>query len=240
MLIFPAIDIYDGSCVRLLRGEIKKKTIFNTSPLNQAGFFEKCGFKNLHVVDLNFAIKGKSKNQKIIESIKKKTKLSLQLGGGIRSYKDASYWLDLGIDTIVIGTMFYEKNKDFEKCVSLHSKKVSFAMDLRSNFLAIRGWKKRTKISADQLISQINKYNLKSIIYTDIQRDGTNQGPNFKNLKKYSSQIKVPLIASGGIGSIEDIYNLKKIKNLGGFIVGRSIYDGSINLSELIKLQRNA
>ncbi len=240
MLIFPAIDIYDGSCVRLLKGEVKKKTIYNSSPVNQAEFFEKCGFKNLHIVDLNFAIKGKSKNQKIIESIKKKTKLSLQLGGGIRSYKDVSYWLNLGFDSLVIGTMFYEKNKDFEKCVSLHPKKISFAMDLRSNYLAIRGWTKQINISADQLINEINKLNLKSVIYTDIHRDGTKQGPNLKNLKEYSSTIKVPLIASGGIGSVKDIYNLKKIKKLGGVIVGRSIYDGSINLSDLIKLQKNA
>jgi len=240
MLILPAIDIYDGSCVRLTKGDVKKKTIFNSSPVNQAEFFEKCGFKNLHIVDLNFAIKGKSKNQKIIESIKKKTKLFLQLGGGIRSYKDASYWLNLGIDSIVIGTMFYEKNKDFEKCVSLHSKKVSFAMDLRSNFLAIRGWTKQTKISADQLVNQINKLDLKSVIYNDIKRDGTKKGPNFKNLKKYSSKIKAPLIASGGIGSIKDIYNLKKIKKLSGIIVGRSIYDGTISLSDLIKFQKNA
>jgi len=240
MIIFPAIDIYDGSCVRLLKGELKKKTVYNTCPINQAEFFEKCGFKNLHIVDLNFAIKGKSKNQKIIESIKKKTKLSLQLGGGIRSYKDACYWLNLGIDSIVIGTMFYEKNRDFEKCVSSYPKKISFAMDLRSNYLAIRGWKKQTKISADQLVSQINKFNIKSVIYTDILRDGTQNGPNLKNLKKYSSKIKAPLIASGGIGSKEDIYKLKKIKKLGGIIVGRSIYDGSINLSDLIKLQKNA
>jgi len=240
MLIFPAIDIYDGSCVRLLKGEVKKKLFIILGPINQSVFFEKCGFKNLHIVDLNFAIKGKSKNRKIIESIRKKTKLSLQLGGGIRSYKDASYWLNLGMDSIVIGTMFYEKKKDFEKCVSSYSKKMSFAMDLRSNYLAIRGWKKQIKISADQLVSQINKFNLKSVIYTDIQRDGTKQGPNFENLKKYSSNLKVPLIASGGIGSIEDVYNLKKIKKLGGFIVGRSIYDGSINLSDLIKLQKNA
>jgi len=136
--------------------------------------------------------------------------------------------------------MFYEKNKDFEKCVSLHSKKVSFAMDLRSNFLAIRGWTKQTKISADQLVNQINKLDLKSVIYTDIQRDGTKKGPNFKNLKKYSSKIKAPLIASGGIGSIKDIYNLKKIKKLSGIIVGRSIYDGTISLSDLIKFQKNA
>jgi len=240
MLIFPAIDIYDGSCVRLFKGEIKKKTIYNSNPLDQADFFQKCGFKNLHIVDLNFAINGKSKNQKIIEAIKKKTNLSLQLGGGIRSYKDASYWLNLGIDTIVLGTMFYEKNKDFEKCVSLHPKKISFAMDLRSNFLAIRGWTKQTKIFVDQLLGQINKFNLKSVIYTDISRDGTKQGPNIKNLKKYSSIIKVPLIASGGIGNIKDIYDLKKIKKLGGIIVGRSIYDGSINLSDLIKIQKNA
>jgi len=113
-------------------------------------------------------------------------------------------------------------------------------MDLRSNYLAIRGWKKQTKISSDQLVSQINNFNLKSVIYTDIQRDGTKQGPNFRNLEKYSFKIKAPLIASGGIGSIEDIYNLKKIKKLAGVIVGRSIYDGSINLSDLIKLQKNA
>jgi len=240
MLIFPAIDIYDGNCVRLLKGEIKQKTIYNTNPVNQAEFFEKCGFKHLHIVDLDFAIKEKSKNKKIIEIIKKKTKLSLQLGGGIRSYKDVNYWFNLGIDTIVIGTMFYEKKKDFEKSVSVYPKKISFSMDLRSNYLAIRGWKKQIKISVNTLINQINYFNLKSVIYTDIYRDGTKYGPNFKNLKEYSSKIKVPLIASGGIGSMRDIHNLKKIKKLGGAIIGRSIYDGSINLSDLIKLQKNA
>jgi len=237
MLIFPAIDICKGNCVRLFKGDIKKKTIYNLNPLHQAKFFESCGFKNLHIVDLDFAINGISKNQKIIKSIRKETKLILQLGGGIRSYNDVSYWFNSGIDSIVVGTMFFENKKDFEKSVLGFPKKISFALDLKFNYMAIRGWTKKSKISVDQLISQINTFNLKSVIYTDISRDGTKLGPNINNLKKYLNKIKIPLIASGGVSTIEDLYKLKKIKKLGGVIIGKSIYDGTISLSDLVKLQ---
>jgi len=240
MLIFPAIDIHDGKCVRLLRGNIKKKIVYNLNPLNQAQFFELCGFKNLHIVDLDFAITGKLNNRKIIESIREKTNLSIQIGGGIRSYREVKYWFDAGIDTVVIGTMFFEKKKDFEKSIGKFPNKISFAMDLRSNYLAIKGWTRQTKLAADDLINQLNQKNFKSVIYTDINRDGTKIGPNFENLKKYSSRIRVPLIASGGIANMKDVYKLKKIKALGGMIIGKSIYDGSINLSDLIKIQNNA
>lgn len=240
MLIFPAIDIQNGNCVRLLRGDIKKKTIYNLNPFNQAKFFELCGFRNLHVVDLDFAIKGNPKNQKIIKSIVEKTKLSLQIGGGIRSYKDVNYWFNLGVDSIVLGTMFFENKKDFEKSINKFPNRISFAMDLKSNYLAIKGWTKQTTLEAYSLINELNNFDLKSIIYTDISRDGTKKGPNFRNLKKYSTKIKAPLIASGGVASIRDIYNLRKIKKLKGVIIGRSIYDGSINLSDLIKIQKNA
>ena len=123
MLIFPAIDLQDGKCVRLVKGDIKKKTVYNPDPLNQAKFFEQCGFKNLHIIDLDFAILGRSKNQKIIKLIKDKTKLVLQVGGGIRSYKDVLKWFDLCIDSIVVGTMFFERRKDFEKSISKFPKK---------------------------------------------------------------------------------------------------------------------
>jgi len=240
MLIFPAIDLQDGKCVRLVKGDIKKKTVYNPDPLNQAKFFEQCGFKNLHIIDLDFAILGRSKNQKIIKLIKDKTKLVLQVGGGIRSYKDVLKCFDLCIDSIVVGTMFFESRKDFEKSISKFPKKISFGMDLKSDYLAVRGWTKDTKLSSNKLIDQLNKLDLKSVIYTDINRDGTKYGPNIKNLKKFSSLIKVPLVASGGVGNIDHVYALKKIKELSGVIIGKSIYDGTIDLADLIKLQNNA
>ena len=235
MIIFPAIDLKDGKCVRLYKGDFNKITIFNDSPYSQALIFKKRGFKYLHLVDLDGALKGKSKNKDILIKIIKKTNLHIQLGGGIRTLKDISFWINKGVSTIVVGTMAIKNKKILKKACNLYPGKIAVALDVRSNFLAIKGWTNQTKIKVYDFIKELESFGISKIIYTDIDRDGTKKGLNFKILNKLISSTKIPLVASGGVSSIKDIKKLK-ILNLHGVIVGKAIYDNSIDLNSLKKI----
>ena len=236
MIIFPAIDLRDGKCVRLYKGDFSKTTIFNSSPFNQAIEFRKKGFSNLHLVDLDGALKGKSKNKEVIIKIIKKTKLQVQLGGGIRTLKQISFWIKNGVSTIVVGTMAIENPKILKKACDLFPGRIAVALDVRDNFLAIKGWVKQTKIKVMDFSKKLEDFGVSRIIYTDINRDGTKTGVNFSQLKKIVSKINIPLVVSGGISNITDIKKLLKEDRFDGVIIGKAIYDKSISLNELKKL----
>ena len=236
MIIFPAIDLKDGKCVRLYQGNFNKISTFNNSPYNQALKFKKKGFTNLHLVDLDGALKGKSKNKKIISKIINKTNLKVQLGGGIRTLQQISFWIDSGVSTVVVGTMAVQNEMLLKKACSLFPGKIAVAIDLRNDFLAIKGWVKQTKIKFFNFFRKIENYGIKHIIYTDINRDGTKAGVNINKLKKIINKTNIPIVVSGGVSSISDIKILSKINNLAGVIIGKAIYDGSINLDQLKKL----
>lgn len=236
MIIFPAIDLKDGKCVRLYKGDFSKITIYNSSPLNQALEFQKKGFTHLHLVDLDGALKGKSKNKKIIKKIVNETNLKVQLGGGIRTLQQISFWIKNGVSTVVLGTMAVQNESLLKKACSLFPKKIAVALDVKDDFLAIKGWVRKTNIKFLNFSQKIKDYGVKHIIYTDINRDGTKRGVNIDKLKKVINKTNIPIVVSGGIANISDIKILKKIKILAGIIVGKAIYDKSINLDELKKI----
>jgi len=237
MIIFPAIDLKDGKCVRLYKGDFNKTTIFNSSPYNQALQFKKKGFTDLHLVDLDGALKGRSKNKKIIIKIIKNTNLNVQLGGGIRNLKQISFWIKNGVSTVVVGTMAIQNPKILKKACDLFPGRIAVALDVRNNFLAIKGWVKQTRINFLDFLKKLENLGLSRIIYTDINRDGTKTGINIKKLVKIIEKVNIPVVVSGGISNIKDIKQLKKINYLQGVIIGKAIYDGTINLNKLQKLR---
>jgi phosphoribosylformimino-5-aminoimidazole carboxamide ribotide isomerase len=173
MIIFPAIDLKDGKCVRLYKGDFSKTTIFNSSPYNQALQFKKKGFTDLHLVDLDGALKGRSKNKKVIIKIIKNTNLNVQLGGGIRTLKQISFWIKNGVSTVVVGTMAIQNPTILKKACDLFPGRIAVALDVRNNFLAIKGWVKQTKIKLMDFSKKLEDFGVSRIIYTDINRDGT-------------------------------------------------------------------
>ena len=235
MIIFPAIDLKDGKCVRLYKGDFNKTTIFNLSPFNQALEFEKKGFTHLHLVDLDGALKGRSRNKKIIIKIIKNTHLNVQLGGGIRTLKQISFWIKNGVSTVVVGTMAIQNPEVLKKACDLFPGQIAVAVDVRNNFLAMKGWVKQTKIKLMEFLKKFEYLGVSRIIYTDINRDGTKQGVDFTQLKKIINKVHIPLVVSGGISNLKNVKKLYEAKIFEGVIIGRAIYDKSISLDKLNK-----
>ena len=235
MIIYPAIDLKNKKCVRLYKGDFAKEEIFNDSPLDQAQQFEKLGFKNLHIVDLDRTLDSKTSNLNSIKEIAKHTSLKIQVGGGLRTSKDIEEVLDLGVENIVMGTAAVTNTELLKMISTKHPMKISVGMDVRKGFLALKGWTDQTKLLAADFLEQIKTYPIKSIIFTDIDKDGTKQGVNLEETLKLASLSTVPVIASGGVANLEDIVSIQKTNIIKGVIVGKAIYDGSIDLSILAK-----
>ena len=237
MIIFPAIDIKDGKCVRLIKGDFNQMTSYEKSPFDQAKIYFQNGFKNIHIVDLDGALQGKSSNSNIVKEIIKNFKLKIQIGGGIRTIDDIDSWVKSGVDKVIIGTAGV-KNKDLLKTVCEKFKnKIAISLDVKDGFIFLSGWKKQTNILAANFLKEIQNFGVSRIIYTDINKDGTKEGPNIKDAIELSNKVKIPFIISGGISSIEDIKKIKSLNNpnIEGIIVGKSIYDGDVKIKELAK-----
>ena len=237
MIIFPAIDIKDGKCVRLIKGDFNQMTSYEKSPFDQAKIYFQNGFRNIHIVDLDGALQGKSSNSNIVKEILKNLKLKIQIGGGIRTIDDVDNWIKSGVDKVIIGTAAVE-NKDLLKTVCEKFKnKIAVSLDVKDGFIFLSGWKKQTNILAANFLKEIQNFGVSRIIYTDINKDGTKEGPNIKDAIELSNKVKIPFIISGGISSIEDIKKIKSLNNpnIEGIIVGKSIYDGDVKIKELAK-----
>jgi len=238
MIIFPAIDIKDGKCVRLIKGDFNKIISYEDSPANQAIKYSQSGFNDIHIVDLDGALQGKPVNSIIVKEIIKKVKSRIQIGGGIRTIDDINNWIEMGVDKVVMGTAAVENIELLETACNKFKNKIAVALDVKDGFIALSGWTKRTNISAIDFIKKIQNFGVSRIIYTDINRDGTKQGPNIKDTVELSSKSTIPLVISGGVSSLEDIKKVKSLNdsNIEGIIVGKSIYDGDIKISDLAKL----
>jgi len=237
MIIFPAIDIKDGKCVRLIKGDFNQMTSYEKSPFDQAKIYFQNGFNNIHIVDLDGALQGKASNSNIVKEILKNLKLKIQIGGGIRTIDDVDNWVKSGVDKVIIGTAAVE-NKDLLKTVCEKFKnKIAVSLDVKDGFIFLSGWKKQTNILAANFLKEIQNFGVSRIIYTDINKDGTKEGPNIKDAIELSNKVKIPFIISGGISSIEDIKKIKSLNNpnIEGIIVGKSIYDGDVKIKELAK-----
>jgi len=237
MMIFPAIDIKEGKCVRLVKGNFDQMTSYKNTPFDQAQIYSKIGFKNIHIVDLDGALEGKSFNSNIVKKILKNLKPKIQVGGGIRTIIDIENWVKSGVDKVIIGTAAVENKNLLKIACEKFKNKIAVSIDVKDGFIFLSGWKKKTNILAVDFIKEIENFGVSRIIYTDINKDGTKKGPNIKDTIELSNKIKIPFIISGGISSIEDIKKIKSINNsnIEGVIVGKSIYDGDIKINELVK-----
>ena len=238
MIIFPAIDIKDGKCVRLIKGDFDQMTSYDNSPIDQAKKYFQNGFNNIHIVDLDGALQGKPVNSKIVKEIIKNVKLKIQIGGGIRTIDDIGAWIETGVDKIVMGTAAVENTELLKVACNKFKNKIAVALDVKDGFIALSGWKKTTNISAMDFIKKIKNLGVSRIIYTDVNKDGTKKGPNLKDTVEISNKTNIPLVISGGVSSIEDIKKIKSLNNsnIEGVIVGKSIYDGDIKISDLAEL----
>ena len=237
MIILPAIDIKDGKCVRLIKGDFNQMTFYEKSPFDQAKIYFKNGFNNIHIVDLDGALQGKSSNSNIVKEIIKNFKFKIQIGGGIRTIDDIDSWIKSGVDKVIIGTAAVKNKNLLKTACEKFKNKIAISLDVKNGFIFLSGWKKQTNILAADFVKEIENFGVSRIIYTDINKDGTKKGPNIKDTVELSSKVKIPFVISGGISSIEDIKKIKSLNdsNIEGVIVGKSIYDGDIKINELAK-----
>ena len=235
MEIFPAIDIKDKKCVRLIKGDFENKTEYEVSPIDQAGKYKDHGFKNLHIVDLDGALTGVTVNLDIIQEIVKKYDLKIEIGGGIRNFESIQKYTDAGVEKVILGSAAI-KDKNFlkEACLKFPNK-IALGLDAKDGFLSVFGWKENSNKLTIEFLKEVNEYGISRLIYTDINRDGTKQSPNFDETSKIANISKCPVIISGGVSSIDDIKKAKDLKNIEGIIVGKAIYDGNIDLKDLVK-----
>ena len=237
MIIFPAIDIKNGKCVRLIKGDFEKITSYNNSPMEQAKNYFKNGFKYIHIIDLDGALIGKPYNSQVIEEIIKNLQLKIQIGGGIRTIEDIDKWIKIGVDKIILGTAAVEDIELLKKACEIYKNKIALSLDVKDGFVALSGWKKQTNILATDFVKKVENFGISRIIYTDINKDGTKKGPNLKDTIELANKAKIPFVISGGVSSLEDIRKIKSLNNpnIEGVIVGKSIYDGDIKINELAK-----
>ena len=235
MKIFPAIDIKDKKCVRLVKGDFDNKTEYNMSPVEQAGKYKDHGFQNLHIVDLDGALTGQTINLDIIKDIVSKFDLKVEVGGGIRNFESIKKYTDVGVEKVILGSAAI-KDKNFlkEACQKFPSK-IALGLDSKDGYLSVSGWKENSNQLTLDYLKVVNDYGVSRLIYTDINRDGTKQSPNFEETQKVADISSCPVVISGGASSIDDIKKSKGLKNIEGIIIGKAIYDGDINLEELVK-----
>ena len=237
MLIIPAIDIKDGRCVRLFQGEMDKETVYFEKPIDAARHWVKEGATFVHVVDLNGAVEGRPVHAKEVEAICRETSLAVELGGGLRSVEAVQATLDLGVSRVVIGTAAYDNAELLRTLCERFPGKIVVGIDARSGKVAVKGWKETTSMNAVELAQRCEADGASRIIYTDISRDGTREGVNLDETRKLAQSVKIPVIASGGVATLDDIRKLLPLEKEGveGVIVGRALYSGAFTFKEVLR-----
>jgi len=237
MKIFPAIDIKDKKCVRLVKGDFDNKTEYQTSPIDQAGKYKDYGFKNLHIVDLDGALTGKTINLDIIEEIVSKFDLKIEIGGGVRNFESIKKYTDAGVEKVILGSAAIKDKNFLKKACQKFPNKIALGLDAKDEYLSVSGWKENSNQLTLDFLKEVNDYGASRLIYTDINRDGTKASPNLEETATIADLSNCPVIISGGVSSIDDIKKAKKLnnQNIEGIIVGKAIYDNDIKLDELAK-----
>lgn len=237
MLIIPAIDLKDGKCVRLLKGEEGTETVFSEDPVDVARKWEECGAKLIHVVDLNGAFSGEPKNFDIIRKIVETVSCPVQVGGGIRTIKTIDKYIDVGVSRVILGTAAF-LNHEFliESCIRF-SQNIAIGIDTKMGRVAVKGWTEVMDLDTQTVLNDLKAFGVSLVIHTNIDRDGTMEGVDLNSVREFVESSPIPVVASGGISSIDDIEKLSSLEGLGlvGVILGKSIYTGKINLKEAIK-----
>ena len=237
MKIFPAIDIKDKKCVRLVKGDFDKKTEYEMSPVEQAGKYKDHGFHNLHIVDLDGALTGETINLNIIQEIVTKFDIKIEIGGGIRNYESIKRYTEAGVEKVILGSAAIKDKNFLKEACEKFPNKIALGLDAKDGYLSVSGWKENSNLLTLDYLKEVNDYGASRLIYTDINRDGMKQSPNFDETVKVASTSKCPVVISGGVSSIDDVKKAKELsnKNIEGIIVGKAIYDGDIKLEELVK-----
>ena len=237
MKIFPAIDIKDRKCVRLVKGDFNNKIEYKLSPVEQASKYSDYGFKNLHIVDLDGALIGETINLDIIQEIVGKYNLKIEIGGGIRNFESIKRYADVGVEKVILGSAAIKDKSFLKDACEKFPDKIALGLDAKDGYLSVSGWRENSNQLTLDYLKEVNNYGASRLIYTDINRDGMKQSPNFEETSKVANTSNCPVIISGGVSSINDIKKAKELnnKNIEGIIVGKAIYDGDIQLDELVK-----
>ena len=237
MKIFPAIDIKDQKCVRLVKGDFDNKTEYEISPVEQAGKYKDHGFKNLHIVDLDGALTGEMVNLDIIQEIVSKFDIKIEIGGGIRSFESIKEYTEAGVEKVILGSAAIKDKNFLKEACKKFPNKIALGLDAKDGYLSVSGWKENSNQLTLDYLKEVNDYGVSRLIFTDINKDGMKQSPNFEETSKIADIANCPVIISGGVSSTDDVKKAKKLnnKNIEGIIVGKAIYDGDIKLEELVK-----
>ena len=238
MIIYPAIDLKDGKCVRLYKGDMTQDTVYNDSPAAQAFEWAQLGFSWLHVVDLNGAIEGASVNHAAVKEILESVDLPVQLGGGIRNFAQIEKWFEQGVSRVILGTAAV-RDPDLVKKACYHfPDQIAVALDCVDGEVMVDGWVDGSSIKAEELVKKFEDMGVNSVIYTDIERDGTGEGINIISTISLAQKTNIPIIASGGVGGIEDIQNVKDAEEYGvsGVVVGKALYEKKIDAVDALKI----
>lgn len=236
MLVIPAIDLKAGKCVRLLQGLENTATVYSDDPASTAKKWESCGAKLLHVVDLDGAFTGSQKNMEAVKRIRDAVSMDIEVGGGIRDLGKIDELVSAGINRVILGTAVIEKSGFLMAACDRYPDRVLVGIDAKDGRVAVKGWVEVTEVSARDLAVNAEKNRAAGIIYTDISMDGMLRGPNIKEVSEMVKVVSIPVIASGGVSSIEDIKNLMRIEGLWGVITGKAIYSGALDLGEAIRI----
>ncbi|MFZ0693000.1 MAG: 1-(5-phosphoribosyl)-5-[(5-phosphoribosylamino)methylideneamino]imidazole-4-carboxamide isomerase [Alphaproteobacteria bacterium] len=239
MILFPAIDLKDGKCVRLWRGDMSRATVFNDDPPAQAREFASAGCEWLHVVDLDGAFAGKPMNAKAVDGILAAVSVPVQLGGGIRDLAMIDSWLSRGIARVVLGTLALRAPQIVRDACKKFPGKIAIGIDAKAGRVAVEGWAEASEMTVLDLARKFEDSGAAAIIHTDIERDGTLSGPNIGATKDLAARLSIPVIASGGVASIDDIKALKNAGNIAGVIVGRALYDGKVELKLALQVLKS-
>ncbi len=234
MYLYPAIDLYEGKAVRLYKGDYDQMTVYSENPAEVAKSFELCGATHLHLVDLEGARDGTTSNLSVIQKILERTKLFTEVGGGIRNLETAERYLSLGVDRVILGTAAVQDEAFLKQALALYGDQIAVGVDIKDGFVAIRGWTEKSDLTTEAFFEKMQNLGVKTIICTDISKDGAMQGTNRALYQQLSQQFQIDLIASGGVSSMDDILALKEMK-LHGAIVGKAYYTGAIDLTEALE-----
>lgn len=234
MIIFPAIDILKGKCVRLIQGDYNREKVYSDSPVEMAKQWESKGAEFIHIVDLDGAKSGKSINEPIIIDIARAVNVPIQVGGGIRSMETVKTYLDNGVNRVIVGTAAIEDKPFLQEAVETYGERIVVSLDAKDGYVATDGWTDTSNVRALDIVKDLESLGIKTIVYTDIAKDGMLQGPNLEEQKTMNEATSIDVIASGGVTTREDVNHLQQL-NMYGAIVGKALYDGKITFEELIK-----
>lgn len=238
MMLYPAIDLKDGACVRLKRGDMAQATVFNPDPVAQAKAFEDAGCDWLHVVDLNGAFDGRSTNEAAVRAIREAVKMKMQLGGGIRSMESIESWLAAGVNRVILGTVALKNPALVKDAAKRFPGQIAVGIDAKAGMVAVEGWAEVSDMRATDLAKRFEDAGVAAIIYTDIARDGLMGGPNLEETAELAASVHIPVILSGGVSSVVDLAAIKQMDVLEGAIVGRALYEGAFTPHEALELLR--